>query len=193
MPKYSFNTQAFTLIELIATMAIAGILIAIAIPSFNSIITSSRLTGYANDLVGALNLARSEAVRRGIQVTVSNNGALTHWESGWTMFVDFSGDEIYDPPNNLCTTSAIGAPTEDCLLRVYPPLANGYTLTTSNNTTYNRYAAYFPNGLSSAVGVTLGDTFRLCNGTDITTSRTIVVDNVGRARVTSVGTAISCP
>ena len=192
MPKYSFNTQAFTLIELVMTMAIAGILVTIAIPSFNSTLTSSRLTNYANDLVGALNLARSEAVRRGIQVTVSNNGALTHWESGWTVFVDFSGDEIYDPPNNLCTTSAIGAPTEDCLLRVYPPLANGYTLTTGNST-YNKAAAYFPNGLSSAAGITLGDTFRLCNGTDMTTSRTIVVDNVGRVRVTSVGTATSCP
>lgn len=189
MPKYSFNTQAFTLIELVMTMAIAGILVTIAIPSFNSTLTSSRLTNYANDLVGALNLARSEAVRRGIQVTVSNNGALTHWESGWTVFVDFSSDEIYDPPDNLCTTSAIGAPTEDCLLRVYPPLANGYTLTTGGSL-YKKAAAYLPSGISYTF---FGDTFRLCNGTDMTTSRTIVVDNVGRVRVTSVGTAMSCP
>ena len=191
MPKCSFYIQAFTLIELVMTMAIAGILVTIAIPSFNSIITSSRITSYANELVGALNLARSEAVRRGIQVTVRHNGALTHWESGWTVFVDINGDETYDPPDNLCTTSVIGAPTEDCLLRVYPPLANGYTLTTGNS--FQKAASYFPNGFIGVTGTSFGDTFRLCNGSDITTSRTIVVDNVGRARVTSVGTATSCP
>ena len=189
MPKYSFKTQAFTLIELVMTMAIAGIFVTIAIPSFNSTITSSRLTSYANDLVGAIYLARSEAVRRGIQVTVSNNGALTHWESGWTVFVDINGDETYDPPDNLCTTSAIGAPTEDCLLRVYPPLANGYTLTTGNST-YNKAAAYSPSGFSN---VAAGDTFRLCNGTDMTTSRSIVIDGVGRPHVSLPGSTVSCP
>ncbi len=189
MPKYSFKTEGFTLIELVMTMAIAGILVTIAIPSFNSTLTSSRLTSYANDLVGALNLARSEAVRRGIQVTVSNNGTPTHWESGWTVFVDINGDETYNPPDNLCTTNAIGAHTEDCLLRVYPGLANGYTLTTGGSL-YKKAAAYLPSGMSYTF---VGDKFRLCNGTDMTTSRTIVVDNVGRVRVTSVGTAISCP
>jgi type IV fimbrial biogenesis protein FimT len=189
MPKYSIKNQGFTLIELVMTMAIAGILIGIAIPSFKSTIKSSRLTSYANDLVGALNLARSEAVRRGIQVTVSNNGAPTHWESGWTVFVDFSSDEIYDPPDNLCTTSAIGAPTEDCMLRVYPALASGYTLTTGNSS-YQKAAAYFPSGLSY---VAVGDTFRLCNASDMTTSRSIVIDGVGRAHVSPPGSTVSCP
>ena len=193
MPKYSFNTQAFTLIELVMTMAIAGILVTIAIPSFNSIITSSRLTSYANDLVGALNLARSEAVRRGVQVIVSNNmnTGLTHWESGWTVCVETDGDQQCKPPDNLCTTSAIGVPTEDCILKIYPPLVNGYTITTGNS--FQKAASYFPNGFIGVAGISFGDTFRLCNGSDITTSRTVVVDNVGRARVTSVGTASSCP
>ena len=83
------------MIELVMTIAIASILMSIAIPSFNSTLTRSRLTSYANDLVGALNLARSEAIRRGIQVTVSHNGALTHWESGWKVFVDINGDQTY--------------------------------------------------------------------------------------------------
>ena len=191
MPKYSFKTQAFTLIELVMTMAIAGILVTIAIPSFNSTITSSRITSYANDLVSALNLARSEAIRRGVQVIVSNEGALTQWRDGWTVCVETDGDLQCKPPDNLCTTNAIGAPTEDCILRVYPRLVNGYTLTTGNS--FQQAASYFPNGFIGVAGIGFGDTFRLCNGTDMTTSRTIVVNNVGRARVTSVGTATSCP
>ncbi len=189
MSKHSFKIQGFTMIELVMTIAIASILMSIAIPSFNSTLTRSRLTSYANDLVGALNLARSEAIRRGIQVTVSHNGALTHWESGWKVFVDINGDQTYNPPDNLCTTSAIGAPTEDCLLRDYPSLASGYTLTTGNSS-YNKAAAYFPNGLSY---VAVGDTFRLCNGTDMTTSRSIVIDGVGRAHISPPGSTVSCP
>jgi type IV fimbrial biogenesis protein FimT len=61
-PEY--NT-GFTLLELMITIAIAGILVGVAIPSFTSIITSNRLTAYANELVTALNLARNEAVKRG--------------------------------------------------------------------------------------------------------------------------------
>jgi type IV fimbrial biogenesis protein FimT len=122
-------------------------------------------------------------------VTVSNNGTPKHWESGWTVFVDFSRDEIYDPPDNLCTTSAIGAATEDCLLRVYPGLANGYTLTTGGSS-YKKAAAYIPSGLSNVV---VGDTFRLCNGTDLTTSRSIVIDGVGRPHVSPPGSTVSCP
>jgi prepilin-type N-terminal cleavage/methylation domain-containing protein len=41
----------FTLIELVMTMAIAGILISIAIPSFTSVITSTRMTSGTNELV----------------------------------------------------------------------------------------------------------------------------------------------
>jgi len=189
MSKHSFKTQGFTLIELVMTMVLAGILVSMAIPSFNSILNSSRLTNYANDLVGALNLARSEAVRRGIQVTVSNNGVLTHWERGWTVFVDINGDETYDPPDKLCTTSSIGAPTEDCLLRFYPSLDNGYTLTTGGSL-YKKAAAYLPSGLSYTAA---GDTFRLCNGTDMKTSRSIVIDGVGRPHVSLPGSTVSCP
>jgi len=189
MSMHSLSPQGFTFIELFTTMVIAGILVTIAIPSFNSTITSTRISCYANDLVSALNYARSEAVRRGIQVTIIHNGDKTHWESGWTVFVDFKEDEIYNPTDSLCSISANGAPTEDCILRVYPSLAKGYTLTTGNSS-YNKYAAYKSTGLSRTV---IGDTFRLCNGKDIATSRTIVIDGVGRAHISPPGSAKSCP
>jgi type IV fimbrial biogenesis protein FimT len=150
------------------------------------------LTGYANDLVGALNLARSEAVKRGIQVTVSNNGAATHWESGWIVFVDINGNGINDAADALCSTNnANGSPTEDCLLRTYPALLTGYTLTTGNST-YQNYAAFLSSGLSKSAA---GDTFRLCNGTDVSTSLIVVINAVGRARISpaSSGNNPTCP
>lgn len=62
--------NGFTLLELIITIAIAGILATIAVPAFNNSIARSRLTSNTNQLVGALNLARAEAIDRGEQVTV---------------------------------------------------------------------------------------------------------------------------
>lgn len=54
-------TSGFTIIELLVTMTIAAILVAIAVPSYNNLIASARATEAANELAAALELARSEA------------------------------------------------------------------------------------------------------------------------------------
>ncbi|MFI3222228.1 MAG: GspH/FimT family pseudopilin [Methylococcaceae bacterium] len=182
MPKYSFNTQAFTLIELVMTMAIAGILVTIAIPSFNSTLTSIRLTSYANDLVGALNLARSEAIRRGIKVTVrkfdnhscpinsviGTNGA--NWEDGWHVFTDTDMSNV-----GKCVTG-------DELIRAYPPLMPSYIFRGNNN--ISNYISFLPSGQSNING-----SFVICNNSDglgipkANTSRLIIIDNIGRVRM----------
>lgn len=54
----------FTILELMASLAVAGVLLIIAIPSFRQLILSSRLTTAANDMVAAINIARMEAVKR---------------------------------------------------------------------------------------------------------------------------------
>jgi type IV fimbrial biogenesis protein FimT len=58
----------FTLVELMVTIFVAAILIAIAVPSFKSVTTSSRLTTTANSLVSALHAARMEAIKRNADV-----------------------------------------------------------------------------------------------------------------------------
>ncbi len=176
-------TKGFTLLELMVTIAIVGILVGIAIPNFTSIIIINRLTTSANELVTALNLARSEAIKRGIQVTVRNKGPSTQWESGWDVFVDINGNETLNDNGNATLCEA----TEDCLLRTYAALPNGYTLRTGSSS-YDDYAAYLPSGLSN---VSVGDTFRLCHGSETTTSRAVTINSLGRARV-STGTT-SCP
>ncbi|MGZ5014211.1 MAG: GspH/FimT family pseudopilin, partial [Methylobacter sp.] len=177
------HNAGFTLPELMITIVIAGILVGIAIPSFTSTISSNRLTTYANELVTALNLARSEAVKRGVQVTVRRKGTTSaQWESGWDLFVDSDGSNTFNDNGNatLCETG------EDCLLRTYDALPSGYTLRTGSSH-YKDYGAYLSSGLSVAGG----DAFRLCNATDTTTSRTITISTIGRTRV-STGTT-SCP
>ncbi|MEO8837619.1 MAG: GspH/FimT family pseudopilin [Herbaspirillum sp.] len=53
----------FTLIELMVTLAVAAVLMAVAAPSFRNITISNKLTTTANDVVGAINVARMEAIR----------------------------------------------------------------------------------------------------------------------------------
>lgn len=71
-----------------------AILLALAVPSFQSSIASSRLTTSTNDLVSALATARSEAIRRGLRVTLCKSGNGTQctttgsWSQGWIIYTD---------------------------------------------------------------------------------------------------------
>lgn len=71
----SYRYAGFTLIELLITLAVLGIALAFAIPSFQGVIRSNQLTTEANTLGSALQVARSEAVKRGEDVSLSAGGA----------------------------------------------------------------------------------------------------------------------
>jgi len=81
--------RGFTLVELMVTLLVLAILLGLAVPSFRDAALSSRLTGYANDLVASVQIARSEAIKRNATVTLcaSTNGSTCAtaggWEVGW--------------------------------------------------------------------------------------------------------------
>lgn len=63
MRVYPMRIGGFTLIELMVSVVVLGILIGIGVPSFQSIMQRDRVTDATNDLLIALQLARSDAVR----------------------------------------------------------------------------------------------------------------------------------
>ncbi len=170
--------KGFTLIELLVTIAIIGIVMSIAVPNFSGTISNNRLATNANQLIASLNFARSEAIKRGTKVHVRKiGGGNSIWDGGWNIFIDLDGDNIF---NNT-----------DTLLKTYPALSNGYTLRTGGN--YHVWVAYLPTGLMESSGPSTNDTFRICaTANDIVNSRTVIVNSVGRARVSS-GNAATCP
>lgn len=84
-----------TLIELMVSIAILSIILFIGVPSFQGTLDSSRARTITNDLAGALQLARSEALKRkGDVVTCISNddrdgcgASNSNWGSGWLVLV----------------------------------------------------------------------------------------------------------
>lgn len=106
-PAGSFGQKGFTLLELIVVVAITGIVLAWGVPSFNNLIRNSRLTSETNSLVGDIQVARSEAIKRGANVTLCASPAPTiaqplcvaannaaNYDNGWIIFLDANGDGV---------------------------------------------------------------------------------------------------
>lgn len=73
--------RGFTLVELLITMSVAVILIVIAVPSFRNMMLSNKLTTTANEIVGAINTARIEAIKRNANTQFCSNLAASNASS----------------------------------------------------------------------------------------------------------------
>ena len=88
------SAQGFTLIELIAMVVLIAIVSTLAIPAWQSSVQRSQVASDARTLSQAFTLARSEAVTRGVQVSVcplSMTAAATRcgddWQDGWLVYL----------------------------------------------------------------------------------------------------------
>lgn len=80
-------TRGFTLIELMVTLAVAAILLTVAVPNFQRFIKCNALSARTNGLVADLQLARSEAAKRGANVSIcpnNNNACGSSTATNWT-------------------------------------------------------------------------------------------------------------
>jgi len=178
------RVRGFTLIEVLVVLVVITVLASLATPSFRSMILSNRAAGAASALQVSLNLARSEAVRRGsdARVTIATNTAAGQWSNGWTVFLD----KTSDANAGLAPTADSGTVTR---LEVVAAL-NGISYGQTGSLNYFSY-----NGLGRMVDAS-GST--VANRTfwfyaDTSDKYCLVVNNTGRVRLAKVKSNETCP
>jgi type IV fimbrial biogenesis protein FimT len=162
--------HGFTLIELIVTISVAAILMAIAIPAFDSFVKNDRDSAQVNSLSYSMNYARSEAVKRdlatGVSVCPSADGLTcngTAWASGWLVF-------YIDP-----TTAAVTP------LQTVPTLAGSNTVTARGSATNG--ITFLSSGMATGLTVPMAQPLQInvCDTRGAAYARDIEVNVAGRA------------
>ena len=161
------KNSGFTLLELILTVAMISIVMAIAIPSMTTFNQNDRLVTNINTMIGHLAYARSEAVKRSQQVSicVSNDAATctggNNWEDGWIIYIDADASNTFDA-------------TEE-ILRAQQALGSNQTITP---TTFASQVTYDYRGFATSTG-----SFQLCDNRSGPYGKTISISNTGRVRL----------
>lgn len=176
IPDMNVTPQSgFTLLELLVALAVAAILLGIGAPEMSAAIREGRIGARHNALVGSLYLARSEAIKGSVVVTLcaraSDTGCGESWENGWLVFVD--GD----------TPASVD--DDDTVLHVEASRGEGITIRTlgssdrsATSATARDHIRFRPDGSTDW----MGGSFVLCDERGTTDARVVNMVLTGDAR-----------
>ena len=169
-----FKQKGLTLIELMVTVAVLAIVVGIAVPSFNTMVQNNRSLALGEELVNALNYARTEAVKRGARVSLCGSADGTACDGGWTdnwiVVVDTAATDDAAAPV-VANAAAV--------LRFWEAPENNATLTATQgggNPTFVRFTRKGTLGRSTQGVVTLSASFDGCSGNN---TRVVTVGAAG--------------
>lgn len=174
------SRAGFTLVELAITLAIAGVLVVLALPVYGDWIADAQQMNFARDLAGSMNVARSEAIKRGLRVNLCKSAdrkqcaAGGDWEQGFVVYVDENHDGQVDG--------------SDAIVRAEGPALPG--ITARGNKPLASYVSYTSMGTARLLngGLQMG-TLTVCRSGRRAID--VVLANSGRARIQK--SAALCP
>ena len=163
--------RGVTLLELLMVLVVAGALAAAAVPGLGALILNARRTADVNGFVTAVQLARSEAFKRGRTVVLCKTadgtrcgGSDVDFDQGWMVFVN---DGSENPPRRDAD--------EPHLYAYRPEMAGSITAN-------RRLFEFRPFGRRSTNG-----TVTFCDRRGAGQARAVIVSFTGRPRVTRNG------
>ena len=187
----------YTLIELMSILAVLSILISVGLPMMNVFFDSNRMVSNTNDLVAGLNIARSEAIKQQIRITLCQSAdtasctASGQWEDGWIVFQDSNGNTSVDVGERI--------------LRLNAGVDGGQVTIRSDDVTnlIANSVSFTSRGLPKALnGGALTGTFRICDKRGLkvnadgvsTVARGVNLTPSGKVRSTNqLANIASCP
>ena len=187
----------YTLIELMSILAVVSILLTVGLPLMNVFFESNRMISNTNDLVAGLNVARSEAIKQQIRITLCQSSdqvsctGTGQWEDGWIVFQDPNGNVTVDGGERI--------------LRLNAGVTGGQVTIRSNDVVnlITNSVSFTSRGLPKALngGVQTG-TFRICDQRGLkvnadgvsTVARGVNLSPSGKVRSTKqLAEIASCP
>jgi type IV fimbrial biogenesis protein FimT len=157
----------FTLWELLCTLGIAAVALGAGAPALRSFVLDARLTADVNGWVLAVQVARSEAAKRGRPVVVCKTVDLEQCRggdaaAGWMVFVNLDDDY---PPHRAGDE----------------PLIFAHALRITGTAVSNRPYYEFRPGRRSTNGTVL-----FCDERGATAARAVIVSYTGRPRISAL-------
>ncbi len=178
--RHRLKQSGYSLYDLIITSAVASVL-GVGAMGMSSLLQDARMTAAANQLMGHLSLARSEAIKRNSMVALckSKNGIScsdeSAWQEGWIVFADNNINHVVD--------------AGETIIHVQQALEGNMTLRYGETARYS-YVRYNSSGEAWP-----GATFSFCDGRGANNAKAVIVYWTGRPRVstkTSEGKPLRC-
>jgi type IV fimbrial biogenesis protein FimT len=184
LPHRLRRERAFSLHEALVTLVVISTASTVAVPAYQQLIASQRISSAVNSLVTALHLARSEAIKRNVRAVLcpSIDGRIcrgsgtgdTAWENGYLVYIDRNANHEFDADDMVVWSSGAH---------------EGLHIRSSAN---RDQVIYQPNGMAPGSNLT----FMFCDKRGRGTPRAVIVSNTGRPRTSTLdasGSAIACP
>lgn len=167
--------SGFTIIELMITLAILGIILAIAVPAISDFTIKQRVSSQANEMMLSLALARSEALKLNRDVRIiPRTATASGWSDGWCV-----------GPASI----GINCGHAD-VIRVFTP-ARSVSVTSSNTANPPRFVFRRDGTREGNVGAALKVTSPNLDNTG-TDARCIRLTPLGRAEIRKVAPGAAC-
>lgn len=167
MTLHSERQDGFTLIELMVTIFVLAILLAIAVPSFRGVIHRSDVSAASNALLADISYARTEAINRGTYASIcpstdgtscASDGAT--FDKGWIIYTYAPGaaaaSSVYDsskPDTNLLlratgAQSSVSMQSDNSKVMSFGPQGQTAPASSSTSSTFDFMVCFRQNGAS---------------------------------------------